>query len=152
MSNLTPPLVGETATWLSIVSQLFTTRMASLLEPHGLTPAQFNLLNHITRPDLRTGTRISDIAAAVEVGQPAVTKAMAKFDNMGLIDLIEDKNDKRVRIVKARPDAQMLIGQIRQSIGPDLFTVFSAIDDTEIEGFVRNLKKLGVWLSDNRHP
>ncbi|MEP1768585.1 MAG: MarR family winged helix-turn-helix transcriptional regulator [Sulfitobacter sp.] len=152
MSNLTPPMVGQTATWLSIVSQLFTTRMASLLEPHGLTPAQFNLLNHITRPDLQGGTRISDIAAAVEVNQPAVTKAAAKFQNMGLIDLIEDKHDKRVRIVKPRPEAQMLIGQIRQSIGPDLFTAFSAIDDDEIEGFLRNLKKLGGWLSDNRRP
>lgn len=152
MGNLTPPKVGELATWMSIVSQLFNTRMANLLEPHGLTPSQFNLLNHITRPDLHEGSRISDIAAAVEVNQPAVTKAAAKFHNMGLVDLIEHSSDKRVRIVKVRPEAHRLLGQIRQSIGPDLFKAFQSVDDAQVETFLDSLKQFGRWLDQNRLP
>ena len=76
MSNLTGPPVSECATWLSNVSRLFGTRMTFLLEPHGLTLGQSGILHHIVRQRSRRGSRISDIAAAVEVGQPAVAKTL----------------------------------------------------------------------------
>ena len=76
MSNLTGPPVSECATWLSDVSRLFGTRMTILPEPRGLTSGQSGILHHIVRRPSRRGSRISDIAAAVEVGRPAVTKTL----------------------------------------------------------------------------
>ena len=67
--------------------------MNTLLKPHGLTLGQFSIL--ITSPNkAQGGHRVSDIAAAVEVGQPAVTKAMQKFEAMGLVSE-SDPSDKR---------------------------------------------------------
>lgn len=150
MKKLTKELMGECATWLSIVSQLYTSRMNTHLEKHGLTLAQFSILHHMARPELGGGSRISDIASAVEVGQPAVTKTISKFENMGLVELVPVAGDQRVRCAKALPKAHMLIGEIRQSMGPDLFAAFSAIDDENIELFADSLKQFGRWLDQNR--
>ena len=150
MSKLTGPLVFECAMWLSIVSQLFGTRMTILLEPHGLTPGQFGILHHIVRQRSRGGSRISDIAAAVEVGQPAVTKTLAKFRNMDLVDFAESPTDRRSKIVTARDEAAALLDRIHRNIEPELFRTFGAIDADEIERFAKTLKTLGRWLDGNR--
>lgn len=150
MDKLTGPLVAECSTWLSIVSKLFGTRMSILLEPHGLTPGQFSILHHITRQRLEGGSRVSEIAAAVEVEQPAVTKTLAKFQNMGLIEITTSATDKRAKQVKATPQAGMLLGKIYQDIGPDLHQVFNVLDLSEIERFAQQLKTLGQWLDANR--
>lgn len=150
MKNLSGPLVAECATWLSIVSQLFGNRMEALLKPHDLTLGQFSILNHIARQRIDGGHRISDIAAAVEVKQPAVTKAIAKFRAMGLVDIDESGADKRARPVIAKPEAAVLLDRIYKSIGPDLFGVFQSIQDGEIDMFAQQLKQLGTWLDQNR--
>lgn len=150
MTQLTGPLIAECATWLSIVGKLFGTRMSILLEPHGMTPGQFSILNHITRQKLDGGSRISEIAAAVEVEQPAVTKTIAKFEIMGLVEITPSPADKRAKSVTATPKATELLANIYKDIGPDCFQVFSALDDGEIAGFCDQLKQLGQWLDKNR--
>ncbi len=150
MAQLTGPMIAECSTWLTIVSKLFGTRMQVLLEPHGLTSAQFSILHHVARQGQDAGTRISDIAAAVEVEQPAVTKTMAKFQNMGLVEITNSKTDKRAKMVSAKPAAGILLGEVYQDIGPDLYQVFDTIGTEDIEQFTQLLKQLGQWLDANR--
>lgn len=150
MTQLTGPLVAECSTWLSIVSKLFNTRMGVLLAPHGLTPAQFSILHHLTRQRIGGEHSISQIAAAVEVEQPAVTKTVSKFHNLGLVEIEAHPSDKRSKLVRATPDADRLLGQIYQDIGPDLFQVFDSLGGTDIEGFAAQLKALGQWMDKNR--
>ena len=152
MTGPSGPKIGECATWLSIVSQLYTTRMNALLAPHDLTLAQFGILHHIVRPENSGGSRISDIAAAVEVGQPAVTKAIAKFRTLGLVVLDESPGDKRSRIVRPTPLANQRLTEIRKSIGPDLGQMFGAMDQADFAIFAKSLKRLGMWLDQNRLP
>ena len=150
MSKPSQPLVAECATWLSIVSQLFGNRMGTLLEPHGLTLGQFGILHHVVRQPPDRPCRVSDIAAAVEVGQPAVTKALAKFQTMGLVKIEASVKDKRSKFVAATPAAPQLLGRIYQDIGPDLAQTFGAVDAEAMAGFLEQLKKLGGWLDANR--
>lgn len=150
MTSLTGPLIAECSTWLSIVSKLFDTRMGVLLAPHGLTPGQFSILHHIARQRIEGGHSISQIAAAVEVEQPAVTKAVTKFQNRGLVSIQVHPSDRRSRLVRAKPEADMLIGTIYKDMGPDLFNVFSSLNGSDIEAFAAQLKTLGQWLDKNR--
>jgi len=150
MSALTGPLIAECSTWLSIVSKLFNTRMGVLLVPHDLTPSQFSILHHVTRQRLEGGQSISQIAAAVEVEQPAVTKTIAKFQNLGLVEIKAHPTDKRSKLVRATSEAHRLLGTIYQDMGPDLFSVFNSLDGTDIEGFAAQLQTLGKWLDKNR--
>ena len=142
--------MADCATWLSIVSQLFGNRMGTLLEPHGLTLGQFGILHHMVRHPRDRLCRVSDIAAAVEVGQPAVTKALAKFQTMGLVEVEASLKDKRSKFVSATPAAGALLGRIYQDIGPDLARVFGAVEADATESFLRQLKRLGAWLDENR--
>ena len=150
MPQPTGPLIADCSTWLSIVSKLFNTRMGVLLTPHGLTPAQFSILHHVTRPRLDGDHSISSIARSVEVEQPAVTKTIAKFQNLGLVQIAVHPTDKRAKLVKTTPEAHKLLGVIYQDIGPDLYTVFNSLDGTDIESFAGQLKTLGTWLDKNR--
>jgi DNA-binding MarR family transcriptional regulator len=148
--QLSGPIIADCSTWLSIVSKLFNTRMHVLLAPHGLTPAQFSILHHVSRQLLEGGQSISKIAAAVEVEQPAVTKTMAKFENLGLVEIEAHPSDRRSKLVHATPKADKLLGTIYQDIGPDLFAVFGSLDGTDVENFAAQLKLLGHWLDKNR--
>lgn len=150
MTPLTGSLVAECSTWLTIVAKLFGTRMQVLLEPHDLTQGQFSILHHIARQPPGQGARISDIAAAVEVEQPAVTKTIAKFQIMGLVEIVASPKDKRAKLVTATPAAGQLLGKIYQDIGPDLMKVFGAVNADEVEKFAVQLKQLGQWLDANR--
>lgn len=150
MPKLSGPVIAECATWLSIVSKLFHTRMSALLTPHQLTPGQFSILHHITRQRLDGGHRISEIAAAVEVEQPAVTKTITKFQNLGLVEITPHHSDKRSKVVRATFRAEELLGTIHKDIGPDLFSVFNSLDGSDVEAFAADLRTLGTWLDKNR--
>lgn len=150
MSNIDGPVIAECATWLSIVSKLFNTRMSVLLAPHHLTPGQFSILHHITRQQSKVSLSISAIAAAVEVEQPAVTKTITKFRNLGLVEIVPHPTDKRSKIVMATPRAGALLGTIYQDIGPDLAAVFGSLEGSDITAFTKALRTLGIWLDNNR--
>lgn len=144
------PDVQTSARTLSILCQLFSSRMAALLEPHGLTPAQFGILNHIARPDLREGTRISDIAQAVEVRQPAVTKTIAKFEATGLVKLTPSTTDQRAKLIAITPTGAAHLVDIQKSIGPGLAGLFANFPEGELAQFNQTAGKLISWLDTNR--
>lgn len=151
MSPLTGPQIAECSTWLTIVSKLFGTRMQILLERHDLTVGQFSILNHLMRHQGEgAGVRISDIAAAVEVEQPAVTKTVAKFQTMGLVEINSSPKDKRAKLVHVTPAAGPLLGKIYQDIGPDLMQAFSSLEPEGVGQLTQLLKQLGRWLDTNR--
>lgn len=143
-------LIGECAMWLSITSQLFGTRMGKLLEPHGLTTGQFSILNHLANPKHAKGARISDIATAVEVNQPAVTKAIAKFQNMGLVTLIADSEDQRSKRARLTDSAHIRLQEIRQDLGSDLSEMLGEFNMEELQTLNTGLRRLGQWLDTNR--
>lgn len=150
MAKLTGELIAENATWLTIVGQLFSTRMSALLKPHGLTLGQFSILQHLMRVSRDDGCRVSDIAAAVEVGQPAVTKAVHKFQTMGLVDLVPGRSDRRAIHVRLTAKTGKMMTDIQQDIGPDLFRVFDELGAEDAAQLAALLKKLGRWLDANR--
>ena len=150
MTQITGSMIGKTAIWLSIVSQLFGTRLGVLLQPYGLTVGQLSILSHIVRRCGAGQDRVSDIAAAVEVNQPAVTKALYKFQTMGLVDFVDNQQDRRSKTVVPRPEASVLLEQIYQGLAPDFTEAFRCIGDENIEPFAETLQKLGKWLDDHR--
>lgn len=85
-----------------------------------------------------------------QLEQPAVTKALAKFQNMGLVELRPSTTDKRSKTVIATAKTGQLLGTIYQGIGPELHKTFSVIDPDNIEAFIKQLKQLGQWMEKNR--
>lgn len=159
MNLTTPPdpdlrPYGELMMRLSVMSQLFTTRMDQRLQALDLTLAQFGILNHIARIQTEglagSGLRISDIAAAVEVQQPAVTKAVTKFENMGLVTTAVDRDDKRTRLVLLTEKGFGLLAGSRQLFREEVMAFRQIFALEEVERFNEALSRLGGWLDSNR--
>ena len=138
------------ATWLGIVSQLYSTRMGQVLMRHEMTLGQFGILNNLARRAEAAPQRISDIAEAVEVNQPAVTKTIASFETLGFVDLTSDRKDRRAKLVKINADGIAHLSKIHQSIAPEMAGMFSGFLSYEVDQLTDGLKKLAIWLDENR--
>ena len=150
MLNHDPRLMGESAKWLSVATQLFSTRMNKMLAPHQMTLSQFSILNHIAGLPEGQSQRISDIADAVEVNQPAVTKVVNKFENLGLVELQADVTDQRARRVRILPKGLLEIRKIQECLAPDLERMFAAYSSEELANLTSAMKRLAQWLDGNR--
>ena len=65
--------------------------------PHGLSPAQFNVLHLLS--DQKLGMRASDLARALIVDPSNVTGLLKRMSKDGLVNDLENKGDQRQRIV-----------------------------------------------------
>ncbi len=159
MNLTTPPdpdlrPYGELMMRLSVMGQLFTTRMDQRLQALDLTVAQYGILNHIARVQADglagAGLRISDIAAAVEVQQPAVTKAVTKFENMGLVSTAVDRDDKRTRLVLLTDKGFGLLAGSRQLFREEVMAFRQLFSPEEVGRLNAGLARLTGWLDTNR--
>lgn len=140
-----PPLPARFGQQLGIVSTLYRGLIEQLLAPHDLTWPQFTLLLHLAR---RGGpSRISEIAAAVELTQPAVTKVVRKFAGQGLVEILRDDLDARNRPVRITPEGRARQTAVQQSFGPMFDTLLSGWTKEELEQLIADLTRLTAQLS-----
>lgn len=136
-----PPIV-RLARALSITTQLYQSRMSQLLAPHDLTVAQFGVLNHLSRQG-EEGQSVGEIAAAVEVNQPAVTKMVQKFDRLGWLA----RTGRRLRLSAA---GQAALGAVQRDLGPDFGRAFAGWSDEEQGTLTALLERLARHYDANR--
>jgi DNA-binding MarR family transcriptional regulator len=68
-----------------------------IFKPHGLTVAQFNVLNLLSDPE--EGMRASDLADALIVDRSNVTGLLKRMNSAGYLIELANPNDGRQRIV-----------------------------------------------------
>jgi DNA-binding MarR family transcriptional regulator len=90
------PVEFATMTELSILAHLADTAFARRL-PDGLTTAQFAVLNHLLR--LEAEQTIGELARALQVSQPTMSSTVRRLEEKGLISLVPDSDDRRIRRV-----------------------------------------------------
>ncbi|MEZ5952923.1 MAG: MarR family transcriptional regulator [Hyphomonas sp.] len=90
------PLEFAVLTEISIIAHLADTAFARLL-PDGLTTAQFAVLNHLMRLNVRQ--TIGELAGALQVSQPTMSSTVRKLEEKGLIALEADPDDRRIKQV-----------------------------------------------------
>lgn len=142
--------IAEASRWLGILNQLYSAETNALLDPFGLTVAQFGILNHICAPNRAAGQRISQIARAVQVGQPAVTKIMSKFEAQGLVTTRPDPNDRRARIIVPTDFAYARLQEVNLSLADRLGNLWSALPEGRLDEFTKDMMALTQWLDTNR--
>jgi MarR family transcriptional regulator, transcriptional regulator for hemolysin len=135
---------------LGIVAQLYTGLIERLLAPHGLTWPQFTVLVHLAR---RKGpARISDIARAVELTQPAVTKIAQKFEGAGWVAVLRDPNDQRNRLLALTEPGSAQMREIQQGFGPAFARLASGLTPEDLERITVDLARLAQALDALRRP
>ena len=91
--------------------------------------------------------RADRLRGAIDIKQPAVTKAMATFENPGLVTITPHPSGKRSRLVQAIPAADRLSGAVYRQVAPDRFRGFNSLDGAETEHFGAKVKVLGQGLN-----
>jgi len=147
--NEEAPIVAQLATLLGIVSQLYTTRMNTLLRQYGFTLSQFALLNHLAR-NPKNEHSISELTDAMEINQPGVTKLVKKLSEEGFVAVASDREDSRKKLVSITPVGREKILAVSLELAPDVTNWFAAWDTEDLSGFTQHLAKLAEWLDTNR--
>lgn len=140
-----PPLPARFGQQLGIVSTLYRSLIESLLAPHGVTWAQFSLLLHLARRD--GASRISEIASAVRLTQPAVTKMVQKFAAQQMVIVRSDQNDGRNRLVEITVDGRTKLEAMQGTFGPVFEKLLLGWKAEELERLVDDLTRLSEALA-----
>ena len=77
-----------------------------VFSPHGLTAAQFNVLNLLS--DQENGLRASELATGLIVDPSNVTGLLSRMSRDGLVTDLENDADRRQRIVALTPKGRKL--------------------------------------------
>jgi DNA-binding MarR family transcriptional regulator len=94
------PLEFAVMTEISIIAHLADNAFARRL-PDGLTTAQFAVLNHLLR--LEVQQTIGELARALQVSQPTMSSTVKRLEEKGLVMLVPDPDDRRIRRVSVSP-------------------------------------------------
>jgi MarR family transcriptional regulator, transcriptional regulator for hemolysin len=140
-----PPLPARLGQQLGIVSTLYRGLIERLLAPHDVTWAQFTLLLHLAR---RGGaSRISEIAAAIELTQPAVSKVVQKFAQSRWIEIGRDDTDARNRPVRITTEGMARLAAMQRSFGPVFGELLDGWQQADLERLVVDLARLTEKLN-----
>lgn len=134
-------------TEIGIIHQLASTAVQRIL-PHGLTGAQFTVLNHCVRTgDGKTPAQLADI---LQVTRGTLSSTLARLESKRFIRMVPDANDGRSKRVlltaagrKAREDGI-------KAAWPLLDRVKSALPRREAERHLPALERLRAWLDKDR--
>lgn len=94
------PVEFAAMTEISIIAHLADNAFARRL-PDGLTTAQFAVLNHLLR--LGVEQTIGELARALQVSQPTMSSTVKRLEEKGLVTLVPDPDDRRIRRVSVTP-------------------------------------------------
>jgi DNA-binding MarR family transcriptional regulator len=143
-----PGSIGSVARNVGVLSQLYQSRMAVLLEPVGLTYNQLALLSHLTA--VGEPQPISAIAEAMEINQPGVTKIVKKLTDAGLLATEDSTHDRRVKLVSLTEAGYQQLGQSMQALGSDVAAWFADWSPDDVATLDRLLSELTSFLDRHR--
>lgn len=132
---------------IGIISQLSSARFERML-PHGLTVAQFSVLNHLVR--LEGDWSPARLAAAFQVTKGTMTSTLQRLVAKGFISLEPDPADGRAKRVVLTVAGRLARETALSAAGPRLGDLNAALSPSEIEALIPSLQKLRVWLDINR--
>lgn len=143
-----PPVDLPTGLMLGILSQLFQSRMATLLQRSELTYTQMSMLSHLER----TGdpSTVGELAVALEINQPGVTKVVQRLHESGLVAVEGHPDDRRQKLVSIAAAGRGRLASAWQQVGDDAVHWFDGWSPQEIAVFRDQLQRLVGWFDAHR--
>lgn len=89
-------------------ADLFLRESARLFRPHGLTAAQFNVLNLLAAKEEEAGFSQRELADALVVDRSNVTGLVDRMEAAGWVRRVDDPGDRRVYRVKLTASGRKL--------------------------------------------
>lgn len=133
---------------IGIVQQLAAARFAAVL-PHGMSVAQFAVLNHFAR--LGGERSVVALARAFQVTKPTMGELVQKLAAKGFLAVRPDPHDKRSKRVGLTAAGRAARDEAIAALGPDIAALERALGREFFAGLLGPLARLRAWLDENRH-
>lgn len=132
---------------IGIIDQLARNRFERVM-PHGLSVAQFSLLNHFVRiPGERS---LVALARAFQVSKPAMGKLVRRLDDQGLLAVRDDPDDGRGKRVGLTAAGRRARQDAIAALAPEVARLQAALGDDAIRALLPGLQRVRSWLDSHR--
>lgn len=132
---------------IGIINQLASTELERVL-PHGLTQAQFTVLNHCVR--LGDNKTPAELAAAFQITRGTLTTTLKRMTAKGLVELIPDAEDGRSKRVLLTDKGRAAREDAIAATMPLFDRTDIGLTAKEVETLLPLLEKLSAALDQNR--
>ncbi len=134
---------------IGIINQLTTTRANRTLSELDLPLAQFGLLSHFSH-NPEKGWTVTQLAKAMEMNQPAMTKTTQRLLKKGLIEKKQEHSDKRMKTFYIKKEGLKLVAETWKRFNPEFAWIFDDWSKKDLVELERLLERLKIKLDDNR--
>lgn len=132
---------------IGIISQLSTTMLERVM-PHGLTMAQFSLLNHLSRRDEPQAPM--RLANAFQVSKGTMTSTIGRLESKGFIEVTPNPKDGRGKFVGITPSGLMARNDAVAALAPDLAWLADHIAAEDVGDLAARLATIRALLDARR--
>lgn len=133
---------------IGIIHQLASAAFQRVL-PHGLTGAQFAVLNHCVRMgDNKTPAQLADI---LQVTRGTMTSTISRLESKGFVRMVPDEVDGRSKRVLLTPRGRSVREEAIRASWPLLARVKTVLPRGETEKQLPALEAVRNWLDQNRN-
>lgn len=119
------------------------------LADSGASSGQIAVLNLI---QLNPGMSQNDLAAAVVVKKPAVTKLVSRLEDEGLIERVRQDGDRRFNALTLTPKGEAIMTDLRRRMKENTDRILSCLDPGEREIFLSMLGRVVDHLIELNGP
>lgn len=115
--------------------------LSKALEPHGITPAQFELLGAIARVE-GTGGGCGELGRQMAAPGPDVTRMLDRLDTAGLVARKRDELDRRVVHAELTEAGRMLLSEVGPVVERAESAVFEGVAAQDVAQLARVLETI----------
>jgi len=133
---------------IGIIEQLSRNAFERVLQ-EGLSLAGFSVLNHFVRLELKSSTP-TELASAFQVTKGAMTNSLSRLEGLGFVSVNVNPKDGRGKIIRITSKGIKARNQSIQAITPMLAMIGGSIPGKEAADALPFLKKLRIFLDENR--
>jgi DNA-binding MarR family transcriptional regulator len=123
-------------------ADLFLRESARLFRPHGLTAAQFNVLNILADPELAKGVSQRELADLLVVDRSNVTGLIDRMETAGWVRRADDPADRRVYRVNLTASGRKLWEQVAPGYAAVVRQVTGRLSERQMRDGVALLETL----------
>ncbi len=141
------PLEFQFFNEIGIIEQLARNLFEKVM-PHGLSLAQFSVLNHFAR--LGGEKNLVELARAFQVTKAAMTRIIGKLQGKGFVRVIPNPKDGRGKLVSLTKAGARARDESIDRLTPVLAEFRLHFPAETIQSVIPALESVRIWLDDNR--
>jgi DNA-binding MarR family transcriptional regulator len=137
--------------WLDMLARTSRPRFRQMLLKHSGVTLDPELVPYLVQLELRGPTGVLELAALLDQNHPKASRALARLEQLGLIERADDPDDRRVKtaaVTSAGRQVVEAVNQGRRRILDEVFTGWSDEDKAALAALTRRFSDRITALID----